>query len=288
MSATALQAAAWDAAAEGWDRHGPLLREWLREATGAMIDAAGVRAGLRVLDVAAGAGDQTLDIARSVGPGGEVLATDLSPAILARAASRLAAACAAGEALAPVRTCVADAQNFAPDGQIFDAAVCRLGLMFCPDPLAALSATYRALAPGGRFAAVVFAGPAGNPCITTLVKTAHEWAGTPPGDPFAAGTLLSLGRPAHLSELMVEAGFHAVQVRAIVAPMRLSSAIDYVDFVRNAGSPVIRLVDALPSDQREAAWAEMAHRLERFDTEAGWSGPNELLLVSGTRPAAAG
>lgn len=280
-----MQAVAWDAAAEGWDRHGPLVRAWLREATAAMIDAAGVRAGLRVLDVAAGAGDQTLDIARSVGPGGEVVATDLSPAILSRAAGRLAAARAAGEPLAPVRTRVADAQTFAPDGQLFDAAVCRLGLMFCLDPLAALSATHRALAPGGRFAALVFSGPAGNPCITTLVKTALERAGAPPGDPFAPGTLLSLGRPTHLRELMVDAGFHDVEVRALAAPMLLPSVRDYVDFVRNAGSPVIRLVDALPPNQREAAWAEIARRLERFDTKAGWSGPNELLLVSGTRPA---
>jgi hypothetical protein len=135
---------------------------------------------------------------------------------------------------------------------------------------------------------LVFAGPAGNPCITTLVKTALERAGAPPGDPFAPGTLLSLGRPAHLRELMVEAGFHDVEVRALAAPMRLSSVANYVDFVRSAGSPVIRLVDALPPDQREAAWAEIARRLERFDTEAGWSGPNELLLVSGTRPVVVG
>jgi hypothetical protein len=87
---------------------------------------------------------------------------------------------------------------------------------------------------------------------------------------------------------MVEAGFHDVEVRALAAPMRLSSVANYVDFVRSAGSPVIRLVDALPPDQREAAWAEIARRLERFDTEAGWSGPNELLLVSGTRPVVVG
>lgn len=274
-------AASWDAAAAGWDRHGPLVRAWLREATDAMLDAAGVRSGARVLDVAAGAGDQTLDIARRAGPHGEVLATDLSPVILAHAQARLAAARAAGEPLAPVRTAVADAQALALAGAGFDAAVCRLGLMFCPDPGAALRAVRAALAPGGRFAALVFAGPAGNPCITTLVQTALELAGAPPGDPFAPGTLLSLGRPEPLQRLMAESGFDDVSVRTLDAPMCTSDVAEYVNFVRSAGSPVIRLIDALPPARRDAAWAEIARRLARFESGSGWVGPNELLLVAG-------
>ena len=72
----------WDQHAKGWDDKGPQIRAWLRDATDAMIEMAGIKPGMRVLDVAAGAGDQTLDIARRVGPQGSVLATDLSPAIL--------------------------------------------------------------------------------------------------------------------------------------------------------------------------------------------------------------
>src|SRR5690348_4851706 len=50
----------WQEAAEAWDRWGPTLEDWLGPATEAMLDGAGVRAGVRVLDVAAGAGGQTL------------------------------------------------------------------------------------------------------------------------------------------------------------------------------------------------------------------------------------
>ncbi len=77
----------WDAAAEAWHRWGPTLRSWLGPATDRMLDLASVSSGGRVLDVAAGAGDQTLQTAARVGPGGSVLATDLSPAILAFAAA---------------------------------------------------------------------------------------------------------------------------------------------------------------------------------------------------------
>src|SRR5690242_4053942 len=73
----------WQTAAEPWHRWGPTLEAWLGEATEVMLDLAGVGSGSRVLDVAAGAGGQTLAAARRVGPEGRVLATDISSNILA-------------------------------------------------------------------------------------------------------------------------------------------------------------------------------------------------------------
>lgn|GEM_PF-6687562 len=65
---------------------GHLLSRWLGPATELMLDMSRVSQGGRVLDVAAGAGEQTMAATRRVGPGGRVLATDLSPNILALAA----------------------------------------------------------------------------------------------------------------------------------------------------------------------------------------------------------
>jgi len=72
----------WDKHAKGWNDHSVQIGDWLRASTDAMLAMADVRPGMRVLDVAAGAGDQTLDIAKRIGPTGSVLATDLSAAIL--------------------------------------------------------------------------------------------------------------------------------------------------------------------------------------------------------------
>src|SRR4051812_49972413 len=74
--------AQWEQAATGWNDHSSQIRAWLRPATDAMLSMAGVRPGARVLDVAAGAGEQTLDIARRVGQSGAVLAGGFSPPIL--------------------------------------------------------------------------------------------------------------------------------------------------------------------------------------------------------------
>ena len=164
----------WDKAAAGWNHHTPWLRAWLRGATDAMLDMAGIRSGSRVLDVAAGAGDQTLDIAERVGPQGRVLATDLSPAIL-----ELAKENALRAGYGNVETCVADGECLQLDEPAFDAAVCRLGLMFFPDPLRGLREMHRALKPGGGICTMVFSKPEANPCITILMSTALEHAGLP-------------------------------------------------------------------------------------------------------------
>ncbi|MBU2360093.1 MAG: class I SAM-dependent methyltransferase, partial [Alphaproteobacteria bacterium] len=143
----------WDRAATGWDNHGPAIRAWLRQPTDAMLKMAGVAPGQSVLDVAAGAGDQTIDLAEGVGPAGRVVASDISGKILA-----LAAANAARAGYSNVETHLAGAERLdLPDGS-FDAAVCRLGLMLLQDPAAGLRQIHHALKPGAGFCSMVFAG----------------------------------------------------------------------------------------------------------------------------------
>ena len=273
-------ALAWDDAALGWDQHSALIRDWLREASAAMLDAAGIVPGAKVLDVAAGAGDQTLDIAQRVGVLGHVLATDVSPGILARAATKLDAA-----GWRNVRTLQADAQALGLGGANFDAAVCRLGLMFCASPLRALQSIHLALAPGARFSGLVFAGPEANPCITITMQTALRHAGATARNPFEPGSLLSLGRPGLMATLLHEAGFERVEVRPLSAPFATPRCEDYVAFVRSAGSPVRELLKALDAAARERAWAEIAQRLAVYSTPGGWSGPNQLLLFAASKSA---
>lgn len=269
----------WDRSAAGWDDHTPQIRAWLAGSTDAMLGMAGVGAGMRVLDVAAGAGDQTLDIARRVGRGGSVLATDLSPAIVA-----LAARNAARAGLGNVEVRVADGEDLGVDEASFDAAVCRLGLMFFPDPLKGLREMHRSLRPGGGVCTMVFSGPQSNPCVVTLMATALRHAGLPPRDPFQPGGLLSLGKPELLDGLFRTAGFVDVATTALDAPFRLPSAAHYLAFIRSSASPIQQILKRLDREAAQAAWADMEARLQQFSTDDGWVGPNELLLTTARKP----
>src|SRR5689334_22684425 len=72
----------WNQDAEAWHRWGPALQEWFGGVTNKMLDLAQIAPGLRVLDIAAGAGEPSLSAAARVGPQGYVLATDLAENII--------------------------------------------------------------------------------------------------------------------------------------------------------------------------------------------------------------
>lgn len=127
--------AQWETAAEAWHRWSPAIESWLSEATEQMLDDVHLAPGARLLDVAAGAGGQTLAAAGRVGPSGHVLATDISPAIL-----EYAALVAAESGATNVETLEADGEDLAgvPDGS-FDAAISRVGLIYFPNQQRALA-----------------------------------------------------------------------------------------------------------------------------------------------------
>jgi SAM-dependent methyltransferase len=270
--------ASWDAAADGWDAYSPHIRAWLRGATDAMITLSGAKPGARVLDVAAGAGDQTLDLAERVGVNGAVVATDLSPALVAFALTRLSRA-----GWHNVQCRIADAENLDVEPGTFDAVVCRLGLMLFPDPLQALREMHRALRPGGHVCTVVFSVPQRNPCVSILMATAMRHAGVSSRDPFAAGSLFSLGQPRHLDGLFAQAGFVDVATTAVDAVFRLPSVDEYLGFVRHSAGPVLDILAGLDAGAARAAWSDMREQLDVFSTATGWEGPNELLITVGRR-----
>lgn len=281
FDAAAFKAAAreeWDRTGKGWNEQTPHIRAWLAEATTAMIQTAGVRPGMTVLDVAAGAGDQTLDLARAVGPEGRVLATDLSAEILAFARENTKRA-----GLTNVELRVADGERLGLSGVGFDAALNRLGLMLFPDPLRALGEMIVALRPGGRACALVFSEPAANPSVVKVMTAALHHAGLPPRDPWTPGGLLSLGKPGLLAEMFERTGFRAVRTERLAAPFRLPSVRHYMEFLRTSTGPILQILARLDDAARAAAWADIESRLSEYETSDGWVGPNELLLVVGTR-----
>jgi SAM-dependent methyltransferase len=76
------QRGTWEAAAPGWAKWEKQFSAGLVDATDALLDMAGIKPGMRVLDLACGAGSQTLRAASRVGSTGSVVATDISANML--------------------------------------------------------------------------------------------------------------------------------------------------------------------------------------------------------------
>ncbi|MDP9435459.1 MAG: class I SAM-dependent methyltransferase [Actinomycetota bacterium] len=268
----------WEDAAEAWHRWGPTLETWLGESTERMLDVAGVTTGTSVLDVAAGAGGQTLTVARRVGADGRVVATDISPTILTYAAKQAAEA-----GLTNVETVEADGEQLGDlaDGR-FDAAISRLGLIYLPDQAGALAGIRAALRPGGRMSAVVYSTADRNGFFAGPVSVIRRRAGLPAPGPGLPGPF-SLGSPGVLEQALTAAGFRDVTVEAVDAPLRLPSAAECLRFERESFGALHQMLAGVPDDEREDVWAEVEDALRQYETADGFVGPCELLVAGGSR-----
>jgi SAM-dependent methyltransferase len=267
----------WQDAAEAWHRWGPALEEWLGEATETMLDLADVKAGDRVLDIAAGAGGQSLAAARRVGPAGAVLATDIAPNIL-----DFAAAEARRAGLANVAVHVADGEALDVELGSFDAAISRLGLIYFPDRARALASIRSALRPGGRLAAIVYSTPERNGFFSVPVGIIRRRAEVPAPAPGLPGPF-SLGSPGVIEAELEAAGFGDIDVRALLAPVRMESAADCAHFERESFGALHQMLSGLREAERPGVWAEVEAALRQFEGPDGFVGPCELLVVGATR-----
>ncbi len=213
----------WNTAAEAWHRWGPLLSRWLGPATETMLDVGEIKNGSRELDVAAGAGEQTLGVAKRIGHKGQVLATDISAEIL-----QYAAASAKLAGMASVQTLVMDAENLAElDAEPFDAAISRGGLIYFPDQQKALAEMKQQLRSGGRVAVMVYATAEANSFFSIPVSIIRRRAKLPASLLGQPGPF-SLGGEGKLVDIFAQAGMRNIELESISAPLRVTSAAESV------------------------------------------------------------
>jgi SAM-dependent methyltransferase len=262
-------------AAEAWQRSAARRNAALGTATERMLDRAVLRPGMRVLDLCAGTGEQSLAAAQRVVPGGEVLATDVSESMLDVAAR------SAAEARLPVRTRVMDASAVDLAPRSFDAAICRLGLMFLPDVGAGLRGVRTALKPGARLAGVVWSAPERNPMMSLPRKLALELGIEAPPD-LTLQRSMSLADPDKLRRAFDDAGWSDVLVEAISTPRRFESAAEVVQYARYESPAHRELGQHLSDVDAERLWQAVHAAFKEYETPDGCVLPGEVLVCAGT------
>ncbi len=249
----------------------------MEPATEAMLAMAGVTTGARVLDLACGAGSQTLRAAQKVGAQGHVVASDISDTMLNHVRENARAA-----GLANVTTLAGAAEDLELAYESFDAVICRLGLMLFVAPARALTAVRRALRPGGRIAVVVFTTPAANPFMAQPMQILLRHAGKTPPAPGRPG-IFALDAPGVLERLLVDTGFVGVEQRSVAVPLRLPSAAQGLAMMQEAFGAYRAIISDSPEGVRVAAWTEVAETLKTFETSTGFVGPAEVLVAAGAK-----
>lgn len=210
-----------------WARQNDFTESLLAPVMAPLIAAAAAKPGERVVDTGCGCGALALALAKAVGPQGQVLGIDVSPAML-DVARRLMPPGSRAEFVE------ADATTYAfPRGAI-DLLASRHGVMFFADPVRAFANLRTALKPGGRLAFSCFRMPRENPWAMTPLEAAYRvMPRLPKPGPEDPGPF-SFADPARVERILGGAGFAAITMTPhdlsfdIAAGGGLETAIGYM------------------------------------------------------------
>ena len=264
----AAQVEYWNSAAgPTWaSLQGPLDRQLAPLGHAAMV-ALAPQPGERILDIGCGAGETSLELAKAVGPGGEVTGVDISRPLLEVARRR-------AEGLRGLAFVEGDAQVqvFAPAS--FDAVFSRFGVMFFADPEAAFANIRKALKPDGRLAFVCWRAPFENPIMMgPMMAAAQHLPAPPPPVPGAPGPF-AFADPERVRGILGAAGFADVGITPLDLPIGGGGLEDALELALKVG-PLGSLLREHP-DKRDAAIGAVRALLAQHE------GPDGVKLGSAT------
>lgn len=240
---------AWNRIASGYDRNVTPTHLWLG---GEGLSRAGLRAGMRFLDVAAGSGALSIPAARL---GAQVLATDQSESMLDLLRER-----ARREGL-EIEVRLMDGHALKLESDSFDMAGSQFGVMLFPDMPKGIREMARVVKPGGRVLMTVYGDPRKIEFFHLFVEAIQsvrpEFTG-PPMDP--PPLPFQLQDPARLRRELVSAGLKEVEVETITETLEFRSGLDLWDWLVWSNPIVEGVLGSMKIDEIERG--KIKHALE--------------------------
>ena len=269
-----------DRTVAAWRKWHTQIAVFTHGATEAILEAAHLRPGMRVLDLACGVGDPALSIAAEVAPSGRVTATDLGPGMMS-----LAEELARKKGISNIEFREANAESLPFPGESYDVLTCRFGVMFFPDLPKALRECFRVLKPGGRAAFVAW-GKKEQPFFTTTAGIVLKHVPVPPPPPDPDGpSLFMFGERDRLRRALEAAGFSNVHEEdRIIAGRWASSVEEYWEQFSEVAAPFRPLIEQLTPEKMAQAKSEIFAALKKFWNGKELNMPLEIVIGTGVRP----
>lgn len=260
----------WDAAAPGWARQAERWRDATKPVTDWLLSAAAPKTGEHVIELASGAGDVGLSAAALLAPGGNVICSDAAEPMLAIARER-----ADELGLENVEFKQLQLEWIDLPTASADVVLCRWGLMFALDPLAALKECRRILKPGGRLALAVWDLPDVNPWKTVPRQALVDLDLVEPAD--ANARLFSLSDRSQLLELIDDAGLFDARIDQVSIAREFDSVLDFIGVSCDQSTDFGTVWKRLGDQDRQRVRALLSDRTTEYRTGTG-----EQLLLPGT------
>src|SRR5919108_1545031 len=255
----------WNAAAPGWKKYGKDMLKSIAPVSDQLIRSTGITSGQTVLDVATGAGQPALTIAKVVGPNGKVIGVDLSPEMLEVAKEE-----AAYQGLTNVVFQVVKDESLSMfSDNTFDSVVCRNGLMFMPDPVKALKAFLRVLKPKGKASVTVWGSPDKSPVMRVVMNTISRHvpdlklpSTAAPGTP---GGAFSIPTVDMLHDYFLKAGFSDFNAeKNEVTVAQTDTAEQFWQGMTEVNGFLVILLSKLPEEKKQAIKSDAIESLSKI------------------------
>jgi ubiquinone/menaquinone biosynthesis C-methylase UbiE len=265
----------WAAVAPKWGEHADYIDARGAEVTARLLDLTRPAPGERVLELACGTGGVGIAAAARVGPEGEVVLSDV-------AAEMTAVAMARAHGLKNVTARMLDLERIDEPDASYDVVLCREGLMFAVDPVAAAREIRRVLRPGGRVGLAVWGPRERNPWLAVLFDVVSAQLGTPIPPPGVPGPF-SLDDTERLAGVLSGGGLTDVIVGELSVPLIASSFDDWWARTSTIAGPLAKRLAALPESAQQALRARLEDATRPYVTPAGVEFPGVTLIASARR-----
>ena len=255
----------------GWDKAAPHYENFwaaqLQPAQDLLLEKAAIMPGERVIETACGTGLLTFRVAARLGATGHLLATDISEKMVVAVQDRAATD---GVRLDVRRM---DAESLDVTDASFDVALCALGLMYCPDPVAAMREMHRALVPGGRAAAAVW-GPRRNCGWAEIFPIVERRVASD-----VCPLFFQLGNDDTLAESFRIAGFANAESERLSVRLHYETTDDAIG-AAFAGGPVALPYSRFDDATRDSVHAEYLESIAAFRSGEGYDIPGEYVVAT--------
>ena len=267
----------WDNVAAGWQAWWPTLERGAQKVSDKLVEMAEIKQGDKVLDIGTGIGEPAVTAARRVQPNGKVIATDISPQMLAIAKSR--AKSVGLESFMEFRQ--SDGENLDFPNSSFNAVLSRWGLMFLPNLLSALKAIRHLLVPGGKLAAAVWSSPSKVPMLDLAFSTVRKQINAP-APPAGTPGPFALANSEALRQSFGQAGFKDIRLETFSITFGFDSAESYTKFQQQITAPIQAMLAGQSEERKNQVWNAVTEAVGQYaDSHGRVNMDNEVICIVG-------
>jgi ubiquinone/menaquinone biosynthesis C-methylase UbiE len=267
----------WDNAAAGWQAWWETIERGAQSVSDKIVELAEIRPGDKVLDIATGIGEPAVTAARRVKPNGKVVATDISPQMLAIARAR--AKMLGLDGVMEFKEGDAEMLDFPKSS--FNAVLSRWGLMFLPNLAGALAGIKQLLVPDGRLSAAVWSVPSKVPLLDLAFSTVRKQINAPAPPPGTPGPF-ALADAESLKRSFSQAGFKDIKVEILQITFGFDSPESYTRLHQQVTAPLQAMLSSQTEEKRKQVWGSVTDAVLQYaDSHGRVNLDNEVICIAG-------